>query len=68
MLLMGIGFPFAWSHHRVATSIAAGLESRLPISHSSAGHSMEAPFQYSNSIADVLSHLQMGCLNSFPQT
>jgi len=66
MLLMGIGFPFAWSHHRVATSIATGLESRLPISPPPAGHSMETPFQYSNSTADA--HLQMGCLNSFPQT
>ena len=68
MLLMGIGIPFASSHHRVATFIATGLESRLPISHPPAGHSMGGPLQYRNSTADVLSQLQMGCLNSFPQT
>jgi hypothetical protein len=64
---MGIGvFSTSLTSYRVATSIAIGLDSRLAISVRPSRPSMETFAR--NSIADFLSQLQMGCLNSFPQS
>jgi hypothetical protein len=67
MPLMGIGVTrLRLTSYRVATFIATGLDSRLAISVRPSRPSMETAAR--NSIADFLSQLQMGGLNSFPQS